>query len=462
MKTVIWWIRRDLRLQDNQVLAQALSHGSNVIPLFIMDQHLLKREMPVRKSFLFRALDSLNSDLLQLGSRVILREGDPLIELQKIYEESGAEKIFAEADFSPYAKSRDSKAAAALPCEFVSTLTIHPPSSVRKQDGSPYTVFTPFMNAWKSLPESGSPIQAPNQLPAVAPLNSLNIPFEAPLKLFPASESEARTRLEGFLSSCLYSYNKDRNRMDLSGTSELSPYLRFGLISARTLFYYAREFVNHSENSNDRISAETWLNELIWREFYFSILDNFPFVLNRAFQESFRQIPWQNSIQDLEAWKNGLTGFPVVDAGMRQLRETGWMHNRARMITASFLTKDLLINWQEGEKWFMEKLIDGDPANNNGGWQWSAGTGTDAAPYFRIFNPVLQGNKFDPIGNYVRRWVPELTVVPDKYIHSPWEMPLDLQSRLRFLIGKSYPMPIVNRIEARERTLAAYKISRNL
>ena len=462
MKTVIWWIRRDLRLQDNQALAHALAYASSVIPLFIMDPQLLKREAPARKSFLFSALDSLNTDLLLRGSRLILREGDPLLELQKIYEESNAEKIFAEADFSPYAKIRDSKAAAALPCEFVSALTIHPPSSVRKQDGSPYTVFTPYMNAWKSLPESGSPIQAPIQFSSVVPLNSLKLPSEAPLRHFPASEFEARIRLDDFLSTCLYSYNKDRNRMDLRGTSELSPYLRFGLISARTIYFYNREFVNHSENSDDRISAVTWLNELIWREFYYSILDNFPFVLNRAFRESFSQIPWRNSIQELEAWKNGLTGFPVVDAGMRQLRETGWMHNRARMITASFLTKDLLINWQEGEKWFMEELIDGDPASNNGGWQWSAGTGTDAAPYFRIFNPVLQGKKFDPIGNYVRRWVPELTVVPKKYIHCPWEMPLDLQSRVNILVGKSYPRPIVNHIEARERTLAAYKISRYL
>ena len=174
------------------------------------------------------------------------------------------------------------------------------------------------------------------------------------------------------------------------------------------------------------------MNELVWRDFYYSIMDNFPFVLKHAFRESFNHIPWRNSHHDLDAWKNGLTGYPIVDAGMRQLRETGWMHNRARMITASFLTKDLLINWQEGEKWFMEQLIDGDPACNNGGWQWCAGTGTDAAPYFRIFNPIIQGKKFDPTGKYIRRWIPELASVPEEFIHTPWEMPLDLQSKINF------------------------------
>ena len=203
---------------------------------------------------------------------------------------------------------------------------------------------------------------------------------------------------------------KDRDRMDLNGTSNLSPYLRFGLISARKLAFFARDFVDHSENAEAKISAETWLNELIWRDFYYSILDNFPFVLKRAFRESLNHIPWRNSHNDFDAWKNGLTGYPIVDAGMRQLLETGWMHNRARMITASFLTKDLLINWQEGEKWFMEQLIDGDPACNNGGWQWCAGTGTDAAPYFRIFNPIIQGKKFDPTGIFIRRWIPELAI----------------------------------------------------
>lgn len=223
----------------------------------------------------------------------------------------------------------------------------------------------------------------------------------------------------------------------------------------------AKDFLDKSDNMDAKKSAETWLSELVWRDFYFAILDNFPFVLNRAFRESFMSIPWRASKNDLDAWKNGLTGFPIVDAGMRQLRETGWMHNRARMITASFLVKDLQINWQEGEKWFMEQLIDGDSACNNGGWQWCAGTGTDAAPYFRIFNPILQGKKFDPTGNYIHRWLPELVSVPNDFIHTPWEMPLDLQSMVGFHVGKDYPVPIVDHAKARERSLLAYKSSRN-
>jgi deoxyribodipyrimidine photo-lyase len=267
--------------------------------------------------------------------------------------------------------------------------------------------------------------------------------------------------LDDFINNIIFAYNKLRDRLDFDGTSRLSPHLKFGLISARTLAFHARDFINRTDNSIESLSAGIWINELIWREFYYSIMDSFPFVLNRSFRENLNHIPWCDSIRDLEAWKNGLSGYPIVDAGMRQLRETGWIHNRIRMITASFLCKDLLINWQEGEKWFMEQLVDGDSASNNGGWQWSAGTGTDAAPYFRIFSPVLQGKKFDPNGNYVRRWLPELVDVPEKYIHTPWEMPLDLQSKISFFVGKTYPKPIVDHSEARERTLAAYKFSRD-
>ena len=245
--------------------------------------------------------------------------------------------------------------------------------------------------------------------------------------------------------------------MDLEGTSQLSPYFRFGMLSARRAANEVFQLIHSARDANSLKGCQTWLNELIWREFYTSILYHFPNVQKEAFQEKMRGISWRQSEEDLQRWKDGLTGYPVVDAAMRQLSQTGWMHNRARMIAASFLVKDLLINWQEGESWFMENLLDGDPASNNGGWQWTAGVGTDAAPYFRIFNPVSQGKKFDPRGDYVRRYLPELRKVPAQFIHEPWLMPLDVQQAAGAIIGRDYPGPMVDHSKVRIQTLAAYK-----
>jgi deoxyribodipyrimidine photo-lyase len=228
------------------------------------------------------------------------------------------------------------------------------------------------------------------------------------------------------------------------------------MLSARQAVVTVQATIDAAPSKEARKGAETWLNELIWREFYISILYHFPKVRRRSFRPEYDHIQWQNDEQVFIAWAEGRTGYPVVDAAMRQLAQTGWMHNRARMIVASFLVKHLLIDWRWGERWFMQHLIDGDPAANNGGWQWTAGTGTDAAPYFRVFNPVLQGQKFDPNGNYIRRWVPELADVPAKYIHHPWGMPSDLQQELECVIGRDYPGPIVDHTQARERVLATY------
>jgi deoxyribodipyrimidine photo-lyase len=237
----------------------------------------------------------------------------------------------------------------------------------------------------------------------------------------------------------------------------LSPYLRFGMLSARQALAAAKQAEQMARGELARRGVETWINELIWREFYVAILFHFPFVRQEAFRPALRGIPWINDPEDFAAWSEGRTGYPVVDAAMRQLVQTGWMHNRARMITASFLTKDLLVDWRWGERYFMQHLVDGDPAANNGGWQWTAGTGTDAAPYFRVFNPILQSMKFDPNGDYIRCFVPELVNVPNEFIHHPWEMPADLQKRAGCVIGKDYPEPIVDHQLARERVLVAYK-----
>ena len=456
-RIAIWWIRRDIRLRDNATLETALSHARQVIPLFILDELLLAQPTPRRQAFLFNALHDLAAQLRARGSRLIIRRGRPIDELLRITRESGASLVSAEADVSPYARQRDDEIVAKLPLVLSQGVSAHPPEVVHKPNGGVYKVFTPFSRAWKALPAPGKPSLPPGRLPRVPQLSSDAIPPANPLEGFEASGEEAQRRLDEFIAGAIFSYKNDRNRLDIPGTSRLSPYLRFGMLSARQAVSAAQQALAAAKHRLEHDNAETWLNEIIWREFYGSILHHFPNVLRQSFRESLRGLRWRESADDLAAWQDGLSGFPAVDAGMRQLNATGWMHNRARMICASFLCKDLLINWQAGEAWFMRQLLDGDPASNNGGWQWTAGTGTDAAPYFRVFNPVLQGKKFDPAGQYVRTWVPELKAVPDEYIHAPWGMPADIQSLTGVHIGKDYPAPIVDHAFARERALAAYK-----
>jgi deoxyribodipyrimidine photo-lyase len=280
---------------------------------------------------------------------------------------------------------------------------------------------------------------------------------------FPPGETEAQRRLKAFVDGDdppIYRYAEARDRLDADGTSRLSPYLHLGMVSARQAMVAAFDAIVAAPEAKARKGAETWLDEFIWREFYVHILYHFPHVLQQSFRANLRAIPWENAKEAFAAWCEGRTGYPVVDAAMRQLVKIGWMHNRARMIVASFLVKDLLIDWRWGERHFMQQLMDGDSASNNGGWQWTAGTGTDAAPYFRIFNPTLQGKKHDPQGAYVRNWVPELAHVSDKFISEPWKMPLDVQQKAGCIIGKDYPAPIVDHSWARERALAAYAQAR--
>jgi deoxyribodipyrimidine photo-lyase len=411
-------------------------------------------------AFLYEGLQALDVDLVKRGSKLIVRKGDPLEVLHNFIIESDAEAIFTEADVSPYARQRDWRVMQELPLNLTPGITIHPAERLRKSDNTPYTVFTPFSRMWKSLPFPEKPLPAPERLPTLPQLTSDRVPDMPKYSLnniFPAGEVEAQRRLAKFTDSFINRYAEDRNRMDLDGTSGISPYLRFGMLSARQAAWAAREADELAIDTKAQQGAETWLNELIWREFYAAILYHFPYVRQTAFRPELRNIPWRDDLEGFNAWAGGRTGYPVVDAAMRQLNDIGWIHNRARMITASFLTKDLLIDWREGERYFMQHLLDGDPAANNGGWQWSAGTGTDAAPYFRIFSPMLQGKKFDPQGTYVRRWVPELVNVPNRFIHTPWEMPANIQSQAGCVIGKNYPAPIVAHAEARKRVLAAYR-----
>jgi deoxyribodipyrimidine photo-lyase len=462
MTIAIWWIRRDLRLSDNQALTEALGQAEVVIPVFILDPKLLASPYTSqqRLAFLFDGLRSLDSDLRMRGSNLIVREDDPLAVLHTIRSETDADGIFAEADVSPYARRRDAIVMRELPLRLTPGITVHPAERLRNPDGTPYTVFTPFSRMWHSLPFPGKPLTAPMRLSAPPPISNLGVPdlLRYSIKgIFPAGEAEAQQRLEKFSDSTINRYAADRNRIDLDGTSGLSPYLRFGMLSTRQAAWAVREADALAVDETTRQGAETWLNELIWREFYAAILYHFPYVRRNSFRPDLCSIPWQDDLAGFDAWAEGRTGYPVVDAAMRQLNATGWMHNRARMIAASFLTKDLLIDWRQGERYFMQHLLDGDPAANNGGWQWTAGTGTDAAPYFRVFNPVIQGKKFDPHGVYVRQWVSELSAIPDEFIHTPWKMPTDMQARVGCVIGKNYPAPIVDHAIARQRVLAAYR-----
>ena len=463
MRTAIWWIRRDLRLDDNQALAAALQQGEVVIPFFVLDPRLLGAAGAARVNFLYAGLRVLDGALRRRGSRLLVRRGEPVQVLSALCRESGATAVCAERDYSPYARERDRAVAAVLPLQLTAGLTIRLPDAVHKENGEPYTVFTPYSRRWLSQAPIGRSdlVEAPAQLVALPSLASEQLPEEDGLAgPFVAGEAEAQRRLAAFVegvSPPLHQYAERRNLPEVDGTSGLSPYLRFGMISPRRVAWAAYAAREEAPHEGARGGAESWLTELIWRDFYFAILYHFPHVCRGSFHPAYDQIDWANDPEQFRAWCGGQTGYPFIDAAMRQLAHSGWMHNRARMAVASFLVKDLLIDWRWGERWFMQRLVDGDLAANNGGWQWAAGTGTDAAPYFRIFNPVAQGQKFDPSGGYIRRWVPELRGVSEKYIHEPWRMAHSEQLRARCLVGTDYPERIVDQGWARERVLAAYK-----
>lgn len=474
MTNAIWWLRRDLRLTDNQALTAAMKHAGHIVPVFIFDPALLNSPYvgSKRLAFLLDGLHRLDEELQARGSRLIIRRGRPEAVLAALLAETEATAIFAEKDVSPYARCRDTTVARCLPLHLIDSLTVYPPTAVLKDNGDPYVVFTPFKRSWKSLPvplpHLDDLLPAPESISTPAHLSGETSPTEPELPAivpFPAGEAEAQRRLKAFVEhlaargdDCygIYDYAQKRNRMDLAGTSQLSPYLRFGMLSARQVVAAALAASEQAPTPQARKNAEIWLESLIWREFYFAILHHFPHVRGASFRPAYDHIRWDNDEAAFAAWCEGRTGYPVVDAAMRQLVHSGWMHNRARMIVASFLVKDLLIDWRWGERFFMQHLIDGDPAANNGGWQWTAGTGTDAAPYFRIFNPVLQGEKFDPNGDYIRRWVPELADLPAKFIHTPWQLPKQVQQQTGCLIGQDYPEPVVNHAWARKRVLNIY------
>lgn len=459
----LWWVRRDIRLQDNLALDEACKNADFLIPIFIIEPDLMENAAPKRRAFLLNALADLDNKLKSMGSRLIVQKGPANNAFHKLKEQFREIAIFAHEDFSPFARQRDHEVAQSFTLHKFPGVVIRHPNTILKNDGDPYVVYTPYKNKWyeNHLPTPADCLPEPLQLPPLPKdVFSMNLPSVDSPEYFPPTNKEAQQRLQSFLGEGIHHYQSLRDRMDMDGTSSLSPYFRFGLLSTREAFAQAQVAYIQAKTEAGRSEIRTWMDELVWREFYTAIMYHFPYVLTGPFREAYKRVPWRIAPADLEAWQQGETGFPIVDACMHQLLKTGWMHNRGRMIVASFLTKDLLINWQKGEDWFMANLVDGDPAANNGGWQWSAGTGTDAAPYFRIFNPILQGQKFDPEGEFIGQWVPELRNLPAKYRHEPWKMADEDAKKVAFKLGKDYPQRIVDHRFARQRALDAYKSAR--
>jgi len=465
MNYSIHWFRRDLRLQDNQALTAASEHSNGrVIPLFIVDPTLAQssRVGANRLAFLASRLRTLHAELVARGSGLLIAYGDPRQVLLAIAAQYGATMVTFERDTGPWGRQRDREVAQLLLANGLTgqtsqTLTILPPTTLKTGAGTPYTVFTPFYRAWRNTlhlddafdvpPLSKHPNQPVDPLWPNWPESDVSMPD--------SSRAHAEHLLRQFAQHAINDYTVGRDMVAKPGTSRLSPYLRFGILSPQEC---ARCALTHMPQVTgaERSGAEVWLSELAWRDFYHQIMYHFPHVTKSSFRPVYDAIQWGNNPDWFAAWCEGRTGYPIVDAAMRQLNQEGWMHNRARMIVSSFLTKDLLIDWRWGERYFMQKLLDGDTAANNGGWQWAAGTGTDAQPYFRIFNPVSQGQKFDPDGAYVKKYLPELRFVPTKFIHSPWLLQgLDMRNA-RITMGVEYPYPIVDHATQRQAALAMY------
>ncbi len=464
MSRGLHWFRNDLRLRDNTALAALVSQVEAWLPVFVLDPRLVAgpRRGEARMRFLLDCLGRLGRDLEKRGVPLLVREGRPEQLLPRLLRETGAQVLSFNEDVSPFARRRDSAVQSAVERSGGRVLTrldhvVYRSSEVRSGSGGAYAVYSPYRRTWwkrwrqePRLPVGVGRLPAP--IPGFSPERTpdpreLGVASDAS-ELPTGGERAARRRLDRFLESGARRYHEDRDRPDRDGTSRLSPYLRFGVISPRQCFERAEEAAQ-AEPALERGVAK-WLDELVWREFYSAILEEHPRVLRESYRREYEAVAWSDDPDGFQAWCEGRTGYPIVDAGMRQLRESGWMHNRVRMIVASFLTKDLLIDWREGEGFFFERLVDGDPASNNGGWQWAASTGTDPQPYFRIFNPVAQGRRWDPEGRYVRQWVPELRDVPDRHVHAPWE-------------GQrpdAYPPPLVDHAERRETALERYRSAR--
>jgi deoxyribodipyrimidine photo-lyase len=475
----ILWFRTDLRLSDHPALHHAAARSAPLLCVYVVETNPAFR--PLGGACLWwlqNSLSRLSQDLARLGQRLLILTGDSETLIPALASATGADAVFWNRRYGKAEQDSDTRIKATLRAAGVTVTSfnshlLNEPWEVATQAGTPVKVFTPYWRAARARGEPRAPLPTLKALPQPAPIpddprfgamQPEALGFDPPQPDWAAGmrvawqpgEAGARTLLARFLDQAVAGYGDNRNRPDLPATSRLSPHLRFGEISPYQIWHATQAAILADPDNAPEGDAAKFLSEVGWREFAYHLLHFNPELDSRNFNPNFDSFPWRSNPELLAAWQKGQTGYPVVDAGMRELWTTGWMHNRVRMIVASFLVKHLLIDWREGEKWFWDTLVDADPANNPASWQWVAGSGADAAPYFRIFNPISQGEKFDPNGEYTRKWVPELARLPTELLFAPWEAPEGLLLAHGVRLGHSYPRPIVDHAQARDVALAAY------
>lgn len=474
MDPVLVWFRNDLRLADNPALEAALRSGGPVIPVYVWspDEEAPWEPGAASRWWLHHSLAALSERLREVGSNCVVRRGPAADVLGRLIAETGARSVFWNRRYEPASIARDTRIkdhlkSLGIRAESFNASLLREPWAVRNQAGGPFQVFTPFWKACLAGADPESPIPAPAHVPgpatwpATESLSALgllpSIPWDVGLgRAWQPGEKGALRQLERFVTGAVFQYETERNRPDREGTSRLSPHLHFGEVGPRQIWHAVRAAAERTGIPISGWRGGQYLAEVGWREFAHHLLFHFPHTPHRPLRADFERFPWLEDAEVLEAWQQGRTGIPLVDAGMRELWATGWMHNRVRMVVGSLLVKNLLMSWGEGARWFWDTLVDADLASNTLGWQWVGGCGADAAPYFRIFNPVSQGEKFDPDGAYVRRWIPELDRMPAGHIHAPWDAPSDVLRAAGIAPGSEYRRPIVSLSATRIRALDAF------
>lgn len=470
---VIHWFRDDLRLADNPALAAAHATGRPLVLAYILDEESRESRSlgGASRWWLDKSLRALGERIGAKGGALVLRSGPAETAIAKLVAETGAHAVYWTRRYGP-ARRIDERIKAALKKDGVEAHSFNgallaEPFALKTGSGGAFKVFTPFWKALQASIEIPPPSPEPRAFPAAPQivsdaLDSWNLHPSMPdwsgglAQMWTPGELGARKRMRDFMAGPIAGYADGRNIPSQASTSRLSPHLRFGEISPHQVWRAAQHAAEAGQAPVDQV--QKFLSEIAWRDFSYHLLYHDPDMGRLSWRRQFEQVDWRmGSKAELEAWRRGRTGYPIIDAGMRELWATGWMHNRVRMIVASFFAKDLLVHWRKGEEWFWDTLVDADEANNANGWQWTAGTGADAAPYFRVFNPVLQGEKFDPAGDYVRSWVPELAKLAPKWIHRPWEAPVEALGSAGVTLGKTYPLPIIDHDFARKRALETYK-----